>query len=104
MAMTKMGNVRRTEGWMKGGTLGWLSVCACIHDVRRGRGIGAGTHGGSSRLGFRSRRSSPSLGGGIRFSGGHDVMLCGVFQGTALGGELCSAVEAWRAAGILRRH
>lgn len=39
----------------------------------------------------------------MRYSGGHEVILCGVFQGTALGGEVCS-VEAWRTAGILRRH
>jgi hypothetical protein len=31
-------------------------------------------------------------------------MLCGVFQGSALGGALGSVVDAWRVAGVLRRH
>lgn len=62
------------------------------------------TYGGRSRFGFRSRRISPSLGGGMRGSGGHDVMLCGVFHGT-VGGEGCSVeLDACRIAGILRRH
>lgn len=63
------------------------------------------THGGNSLFGILSNRTSPSLGGGISRSGGHDVMLCGVFQGTALGGDAAwSAEEAWRTAGMRRRH
>lgn len=62
------------------------------------------TYGGNSRFGFLSNRISPSFGGGMRYSGGHDVILCGVFHGTALGGEVCSVVDACRTAGILRRH
>ncbi len=38
------------------------------------------TYGGSARFGRRSSRISPSLGGGMRFSG--DQTLVGVFQGT----------------------
>lgn len=38
-------------------------------------------------------------------SGGHDVMLCGVFQGT-VGAEVVwsEVVDACRVADILRRH
>ena len=39
----------------------------------------------------------------MRRSGGHDVILWGVFHGT-VGGETGSVVDAWRTAGILRRH
>lgn len=41
----------------------------------------------------------------MRYAGGHDCMLCGVFHGT-VGGETGSGVvDAWRrAAGVLRRH
>jgi hypothetical protein len=51
---------------------------------------------------LRSSRISPSRGGGSRFSGGHDVMLCGVFHGTVGGVEL-GVLEAWRAAKAQRR-
>lgn len=61
------------------------------------------SYGGSSRLGFLSRRSSPSFGGGINGSGGHDVMLCGVFQGT-VGCDGSEVVDACRRGAILRRH
>jgi hypothetical protein len=67
-------------------------------------GLGAQTYGGRSRFGRLSISISPSFGGGMRRSGGHDVMLCGVFQGT-VGGETGSVVVvAWRRAGVLRRH
>jgi len=38
------------------------------------------TYGGNARFGRRSSSISPSLGGGMRFSG--DQTLVGVFQGT----------------------
>lgn len=60
-------------------------------------------YGGSSRFGRLSIRISPSLGGGSNGSGGHAVMLCGVFQGT-VGGEVGSEVDAWRMGAIRRRH
>lgn len=48
-------------------------------------------------------RSSPSLGGGRSGSGGHAVMLCGVFHGT-VGAGVGSEVDACRTGAILRRH
>ena len=49
-------------------------------------------YGGNARFGRLSSRTSPSLGGGMRFSGDHT--LVGVFHGTT--GSLCGAVEARR--------
>jgi hypothetical protein len=38
----------------------------------------------------------------MRYAGGHEVMLCGVFQGTVGGetGSVVVVVDAWRMAGI----
>lgn len=64
----------------------------------------AEAYGGNSRFGRLSMRISPSLGGGIRFSGDHT--LVGVFHGTTgfVGSGLEAAVDAWRSAGRRRRH
>lgn len=56
-------------------------------------GVGE-AYGGSSLFGSRSMRSSPSFGGGINGSGGHDVILCGVFQGTVDAEGVASVVDA----------
>lgn len=62
------------------------------------------TYGGNARFGRRSMRISPSLGGGIRFSGDHT--LVGVFQGTTgfVGSGFEGAVDAWRNVGRRRKH
>jgi hypothetical protein len=68
---------------------------------------GGRIYGGNSLFGFLSISRSPSFGAGISGSGGHAVILCGVFQGTVggLGWLGCSAaVVACLAAGILCRH
>jgi hypothetical protein len=62
------------------------------------------TYGGRALFGRRSMRISPSLGGGIRFSG--DQTLVGVFHGTT-GSEASGpdgAVDAERIAATRRRH
>lgn len=62
-----------------------------------------GTYGGSSRFGLRSNSISPSLGGGIKFSGDHT--LVGVFHGTTgLGASFEGVVEACRSKVTRRRH
>lgn len=61
-----------------------LAVCDCLAEpilVGSWRG-GVCIYGGNSRFGRRSSSNSPSFGGGISGSGGHAVMLCGVFQGS----------------------
>jgi hypothetical protein len=65
---------------------------------------GRGTYGGSARFGRRSIKTSPSLGGGIRFSG--DQTDVGVFQGTTGFMSLCGGVvDAHRNdGGVRRRH
>jgi hypothetical protein len=77
--MRKRGKVCLTTVGMRGGMLRGeklvLGVCG-----RVGLEKGKQTHGGSSRFGRRSMSTSPSLGGGMRFSGDHT--LVGVFQGT----------------------
>jgi hypothetical protein len=61
-------------------------------------------YGGSSLFGSRSMSSSPSFGGGINGSGGHAVILCGVFQGTVGAEGVASVVDARRCGAILCRH
>lgn len=62
-----------------------------------------GTYGGSARFGRRSSSTSPSFGGGIRFSGDHT--LVGVFHGTTgLMSFVGGVVEAKRRVGMRYRH
>ena len=60
------------------------------------------TYGGNARFGRRSSSISPSLGGGMRFSG--DQTLVGVFQGTTGFMSLCGGVVDARRKGAMRRR
>lgn len=60
------------------------------------------TYGGKARLGLRSKRISPALGGGIRYAGGHASILCGVFHGTVGWSDCVDAYRAIKA--VWRRH
>lgn len=114
MARTKMGKVLRTCGEIRGGTLygHHISICSMPSHLRFGAGerwekvvvVIRKTYGGNARFGRRSMRISPSLGGGIRFSGDHT--LVGVFQGTTgfVGSGFEGAVDAWRNVGRRRKH
>lgn len=62
------------------------------------------TYGGKARFGRRSSKISPSLGGGMRFSG--DQTLVGVFHGTTGfdGSGPGDVVDAKRDAATRRKH
>ena len=60
------------------------------------------TYGGNARFGRRSSSTSPSLGGGMRFSGDHT--LVGVFQGTTGFMSFCDGVVDARRKGVMRRR
>jgi hypothetical protein len=98
MAITKRGKVLSTCGDIKGGTL--RKVLVCDFHVRW---VG-GAYGGRARFGRRSSSISPSLGGGMRFSGDHT--LVGVFHGTTgfEGSTAGGAVDVERVAATWRRH
>lgn len=67
-------------------------------------GSGPLTYGGKARFGRRSSSISPSLGGGMRFSG--DQTLVGVFHGTTGFMSCCGGgvVDARRRGAMRWRH
>jgi hypothetical protein len=96
MLITKIGRVFRIWGDINGGTLCKVSIA-----VARSRGRG-GPYGGNARFGRRSIKTSPSLGGGMRFSG--DQTDVGVFQGTTGFMSLCGGVVDAHRNRVRRRH
>ena len=109
IAMMKMGSVFITWGDIRGGTLQqdpFVSKRVWLYRAfgMRGGDCEGATYGGNARFGRRSSSISPSLGGGIRFSG--DQTLMGVFQGTTGLMSFCEGgvVDARRRGAMRRRH